>query len=133
MSDPSTTMTRKSLIGLCEEMRAVARGERRAPPLPEAQINTLSPESCNCGTVSSDYSDHGLQCPTYIAGKAARIARTSKTISECADKELEKRLEDAAWMYPEVTELIKRYNNKKIECDEISKKLENASLNSWYP
>lgn len=30
-------------------------------------------------------------------------------------------------------ELWRRYKNKKKECDEISKKLESASLNSWYP
>lgn len=35
-------------------------------------------KQCNCGCVSTDYSDHGLQCPFYLAGKSARTARTKE-------------------------------------------------------
>lgn len=36
-----------------------------------ATLDTL----CNCDCTTSDYSDHALACPFYIAGKQARIAR----------------------------------------------------------
>lgn len=38
-----------------------------------------SSDSCTCQTVSDEYSDHRFECPVYVAGKAARIARTAGT------------------------------------------------------
>ena len=32
-------------------------------------------ETCNCQTVSDDYSDHMQSCPVWVAGKRARLAR----------------------------------------------------------
>jgi len=50
-------------------------------------MSTPPSGSCSCGTISHEYSDHRFECPVYVAGRAARIARMAGTKPTVSSKE----------------------------------------------
>lgn len=69
-------MTRKALTNLREEMRAVVRGERKAAPLPTAQLlPALSPESLELLRILLQ------ERPTTVGDLAERSGRAQPNVS----------------------------------------------------